>query len=46
MYNSIFELPTQVLASLNEEDCKVWMDAYNKADPKNEEEAKEAKKEE
>ena len=45
MYNSIFELPTQVLASLNEEDCKVWMDAYNKADPKTEDEAKEAKKE-
>lgn len=45
MYNSIFELPTQVLASLNEEDCKVWMDAYNKANPQNEEEAKKAKKE-
>ena len=45
MYDSIFELPTQVLASLNEQDCKVWMDTYNKANPKNEEEAKEAKKE-
>ena len=45
MYNSIFELPTQVLASLNEDDCKVWMDTYNKADPKTEDEVKEAKRE-
>ena len=45
MYDSIFELPTQVLASLNEEDCKVWMDKYNELDPKTEDEAKSAKKE-
>lgn len=45
MYESIFELPTQVLASLNEKDCKVWMDSYNKANPKTEDEVREAKKE-
>lgn len=31
MYNLKLELPSQVQASLNEEDCKAWMDAYNKA---------------
>ena len=45
MYNSVFELPTQVLASLNEQDCKVWMDTYNKQNPKTVEEVKKAKKE-
>lgn len=31
MYESRFELPSQVQASLNEDDCKEWMEAYNKA---------------
>lgn len=31
MYQSIMELPTQVTASLSDEDAKVWMDAYNEA---------------
>lgn len=31
MYNSKLELPSQVQASLNDEDCKTWMDNYNKA---------------
>ena len=29
MYSSILELPTQVRMSLDEDDQKVWMDAYN-----------------
>lgn len=31
MYQSIYELPTQVTSSLSESDSKVWMDAFNKA---------------
>lgn len=32
-YNSIQDLPSQVRASLDDMDCKVWMEAYNQCDP-------------
>ena len=35
MYTSIFDLPSQVRNSLDENDQKVWMDTYNSFDPKN-----------
>ena len=44
MYQSIFELPTQVLGSLNEEDCMKWMTAYNKCAPRNDVDVRNAKK--
>lgn len=31
MYKSIYEAPTQVVASLSKEDCEKWVDAFNKA---------------
>lgn len=45
MYSNVFELPTQVLASLSAKDCETWMEAYNKCSPHSEEEIKKAKKE-
>lgn len=42
MFNSIFELPTQVRASLDEDDQKIFMEAYNKEDPKTKEEMSKA----
>lgn len=44
MYTSIMELPTQVTMSLDEDDAKAWMDAYNKEDPKTEEDTFKARK--
>lgn len=44
MYQSIFELPTQVLGSLNEEDCIKWLRAYNSCQPRNDVDAKKAKR--
>ena len=44
MYQSIFELPTQVLGSLNEEDCLKWMQAYNSCAPRNDIDVRNAKK--
>ena len=44
MYQSIFELPTQVLGSLNEEDCMKWMQAYNSRKPITDKDAKDAKR--
>lgn len=45
MYNSIYELPSQVLASLDEDDATKWMDTYNSLNPQTEKEVKNAKKE-
>ena len=45
MYNSIYELPSQVLASLDEKDATKWMEVYNSLNPKTEKEVKNAKKE-
>lgn len=33
MYSSILELPTQVRMSLDEDDQRIWMDAYNAQNP-------------
>ena len=44
MYQSIWELPTPVLNSLNEEDATKWLTTYNECDPKNKDEIAEAKK--
>lgn len=44
MYQSIWELPTPVLNSLNEEDATAWMTAYNECNPKSKDEITEAKK--
>jgi hypothetical protein len=44
MYNSIYELPSQVLASLDEADATKWMETYNQTNPQTEKEVKEAKK--
>lgn len=44
MYQTIYELPSQVQAALNEKDQSVWMEAYNSLFPQTEEEIKEAKK--
>ena len=44
MYSSILELPTQVRMSLDEDDQKVWMDAYNAQNPQDPESVGEAKK--
>ena len=44
MYQSIWELPTIVLNSLNEEDCMKWMTAYNACQPKSNDEARKAKR--
>lgn len=38
MYDSIDELPTEVLNALDREDAKAWMDAYNGMDPETEDE--------
>ncbi len=43
-YFSIQELPSQVTASLDNEDAKKWMEAYNEQNPQSDEEVKEAKK--
>ena len=45
MYNSIYELPSQVLASLDEKDATIWMKRYNELNPQTEREVKNAKKE-
>lgn len=45
MYQSIFELPSQVRASLDETDQSVWMAAYNKLKPKSEKDIRKAMKE-
>ena len=39
MYSSIYDLPSQVRNSLDENDQKVWMDSYNQYDPQNPDEA-------
>ena len=44
MYQSIWELPTIVLNSLNEEDATKWMTAYNECNPRNNDEARNAKR--
>lgn len=44
MYQSIWELPTIVLNSLNEEDATKWMTAYNECNPRNNDEARKAKR--
>lgn len=44
MYSSIDELPTEVKNALDEDDCKVFLDAYNSKDPKTKEEIEVAKK--
>ena len=44
MYNSINELPTQVLNALDEEDAGKWMEAYNSFDPRTEEDVAVAKR--
>ena len=44
VYQTIWELPTPVLNSLNEEDATKWMTAYNQCDPKSKDEITEAKK--
>lgn len=45
MYSMISELPSQVTSSLDEDDCKVWMDRYNQLNPTDEASAKEARRE-
>ena len=45
MYGSVFELPSQVLASLDEKDATTWMNKYNELNPQTEKEVKNAKKE-
>lgn len=45
MYNTIYELPSQVLASLDEKDATAWMEKYNSLNPQTEREVKNAKKE-
>ena len=45
MYSNIYELPTQVTSSLDEEDASKWMAVYNKMNPQNPEEIKQAKRE-
>lgn len=44
MYSSIFDLPSQVTASLDDKDAKVWMDTYNKENPKTKKEADKARR--
>ena len=44
MYQSIWELPTPVLNSLNEKDATTWMTTYNSVNPKSKNEIVEAKK--
>lgn len=44
MYQSIGELPTQVTNSLDSEDAKAWMDAYNAIDPKSDDEIASARR--
>ena len=44
MYQTIFELPTQVLASLDPTDAETWMNVYNSSDPQTPDEVKDAKK--
>ena len=44
MYQTIFELPSQVRSSLDEEDQKKFLQAYNELDPRSEEDAKKAMK--
>lgn len=44
MYSSILELPTQVRMSLDEDDQKVWMDAYNAQNPQDPESVGRAKR--
>lgn len=44
MYQTIFELPSQVRSSLDETDQKKFLDVYNEMDPRTEEETKEAMK--
>ena len=44
MYSNIYELPSQVLASLDTKDAEKWLKAYNKQEPKTPEEIKEAKR--
>lgn len=44
MYASIMELPTQVQNSLDEDDQKIWMDAYNALNPQDPESVREAKR--
>lgn len=44
MYSSILELPTQVRTSLDEDDQKVWMDAYNAQNPQDPDSVREAKR--
>ena len=43
-YFSIQELPSQVTASLDDDDAKKWMEAYNKEKPQTDEEVRLAKK--
>lgn len=44
MYSSIYELPSQVTSSLDDEDATKWMEVYNAANPKSAEEVKAAKR--
>lgn len=44
IYQTIYELPSQVRSSLDEKDQKVFLDAYNEVAPQTEEETKKALK--
>ena len=44
MYSNIYELPSQVTSSLDDEDAAYWMEVYNSTNPKSPEEVKEAKR--
>ena len=44
MYASILELPTEVQASLDPDDQRIWMDAYNAQDPQDPESVRAARR--
>ena len=44
MYSSIFDLPSQVLSSLDPTDAETWMNVYNSSNPQTADEARNAKK--
>lgn len=44
MFEAIYELPTQVRSSLDEQDQTIWLREYNKCKPKTEEDCANAKK--
>lgn len=44
MYSSIFDLPSQVLSSLDPTDAETWMNVYNSSNPQTADEARNAKR--